>query len=108
MHHVHVVYSFGAFELDPVTRQVTAGAERVYLTAPQFNMLELLVERAPDIVDKDALANAGWGNAISENSVEQAMSWLRRALQDADDRLYIDTVRRRGYRFVEPVHRLER
>lgn len=108
MHHVHVVYRFGAFELDPVARQVTAGGERVYLTAPQFNMLELLAERAPDIVDKDALANAGWGNAISENSVEQAMSWLRRALQDADDRLYIDTVRRRGYRLVEPVHRLER
>ena len=65
MQHVHVAYSFGAFELDPVTRQVTAGGERVYLTAPQFNMLELLAERAPDIVDKDALANAGWGNAIS-------------------------------------------
>ena len=109
MHREHVVYSFGAFELDPVTRQVTAGGEPVYLTAPQFNMLEMLAERAPDVVDKDALLTAGWGNhAVSDNSVEQGMSWVRRALLDADDRFYVETVRRRGYRLVEPVHRLER
>ena len=109
MHRAHVVYCFGAFELDPATRQVTSGAGSVYLTDPQWALLLLLVTSAPDVVDKDALAKAGWGGAaISPNSIEQAISALRRALNATDDRLYIETVRHRGYRFVEPIRRLAR
>ena len=105
----HVVYCFGAFELDPATRQVTSEAGSVYLTDPQWALLLLLVTSAPDVVDKDALAKAGWGGAaISPNSIEQAVSALRKALNATDDRVYIETVRHRGYRFVEPVRQLAR
>src|SRR5512134_3957310 len=74
MPRAHVVYCFGAFELDPATRQVTSGAGSVHLTDPQWALLQLLVTSAPDVVDKDALANAGWGGAaVSPNSIEQAI-----------------------------------
>ena len=72
MRRAHVVYCFGAFDLDPATRQVTSGAGSVYLTDPQWALLLLLVTSAPDVVDKDALAKAGWGGAaISPNSIER-------------------------------------
>ena len=109
MPRAHVVYRFGAFELDPATRQLTSGTGSVYLTDPQWALLLLLVTSAPDVVDKDALAKAGWGGAaISPNSIEQAISALRRALNATDDRSFIETVRHRGYRFVEPIRQLAR
>ena len=71
----HLIYRFGAFELDPANRQLTAGPESVCLTDPQSALLLQLVASAPDVVDKDALAKAGWGGmAVSDNSVEQAIS----------------------------------
>jgi DNA-binding winged helix-turn-helix (wHTH) protein len=104
----HVVYCFGAFQLDPVTLRVTSGGELVCLTAPQVAVLLLLVMNGPDVVEKEALGKAGWGAEISPNSIEQAISWLRRALNATDEQPFIETIRHRGYRFVEPVRQLER
>ncbi len=105
----HLIYRFGAFELDPANRQLTAGPESVCLTDPQSALLLQLVASAPDVVDKDALARAGWGGmAVSDNSVEQAISCLRRALSQDADQSFIETVRHRGYRFVAAIQRLDR
>ncbi len=117
MRRAHVVYRFGVFELDPATRQVTTDAGPVHLTAPQRALLHLLVTSAPDVVDKDALAQAGWGMAVSPNSIEQAISGLRKALSGTNDLCPpesrkgeggIETIRHRGYRFVEPIQQLAR
>lgn len=70
-------------------------------------MLAALVERANVIVPKDDLVSAAWDDvAVSDNSVEQAVSSLRRALgAAADGAPYIETVPRQGYRFAGDVTR---
>src|SRR5207342_3805350 len=74
-----------------------------------FNALLLFVEHAGELLDKDALMRALWpGLVVDENSLSQVVSGLRRAL--ADDPVasrYIQTVPRRGFRFVAPVKVLQ-
>ena len=102
------IYRFGAFEFDSATRRLAFGQEFVCLTDPQSAMLLLLVDSAPNVVDRNALVKAGWGGAaISENSIEQAMSCLRKAMSQYAEESFVETVRHRGYRFVAPVQRLE-
>ena len=74
----------------------------------QLDVLMLLVERAGQIVSKDDLIEAGWKDvAVGDNSLEQAISSLRRQLAvHAADVAFIETVPRRGYRFVADVTRL--
>ncbi|HSC63523.1 MAG TPA: winged helix-turn-helix domain-containing protein, partial [Caldimonas sp.] len=70
-----------------------------------FNALLLFVEHAGELLDKDALMRALWpGVVVDENSLSQVVSSLRRALaDDPTARRYIQTVPRRGFRFVATV-----
>lgn len=104
-----VVYRFGALELDPSTRVLTGADEPVVLTARQFDLLHLLVARAGQVLSKDALIDAAWsGVAVTDNSVEQAISALRRVLRQHGVAAAIETQARRGYRFSVDVQRVER
>ena len=94
------VYCFTVFELDPVRRWLTVGGEFVHLTESQFSILLHLVSNAPEIVDHDALAQAGWGGTTSDNSVQQAISRLRKVLVERGGCAFIETVPNRGYRFT--------
>ncbi len=108
MRRAHVVYRFGAFELDPASRQLTAGTETVRLTDPQAAVLLQLVSRAPEVVSKDALAKAGWGAApTSNNNIEQVVSRLRKVLEHAGGLAFVETVPNGGYRFTAPIEQLE-
>jgi DNA-binding winged helix-turn-helix (wHTH) protein/Tfp pilus assembly protein PilF len=102
------VYRFGPFELYPNTRCLTRAGARVALSYPQFGVLEELVLRAPDVVSRKRLSIAGWGSsAVSENSIEQAVSQLRKALcQNRHDK-YIETVSGRGYRLAAVIQRVD-
>lgn len=73
----------------------------------QLEVLLLLVARAGQIVAKDDLLQAGWKDvAVGDNSLEQAISSLRRLLgAHAPGVAYIETAPRRGYRFVALVER---
>ena len=73
----------------------------------QFDVLLLLVAKAGQIVGKDDLLQAGWKDvAVGDNSIEQAISSLRRLLgTHPGGAAYIDTVPRRGYRFGVAVTR---
>lgn len=72
------------------------------ISARQFDILMLLVARAGQIVGKDDLLEAGWKDvAVGDNSIEQAISSLRRILGPG----HIETVARRGYRFGVTVAR---
>jgi TolB-like protein/DNA-binding winged helix-turn-helix (wHTH) protein len=79
--------------------------ETLTLTPRLFSALLLFVENAGELLDKDALMQALWpGLVVEENSLSQVVSGLRRAL--ADDSVssrYIQTVHRRGFRFVAKV-----
>jgi DNA-binding winged helix-turn-helix (wHTH) protein len=101
------VYTFGRFELDGRTRQLRRGGERVALSDRYLSVLLHLAAHAGSVVSKDDLVKAGWGDtAVGDNSLEQAISALRRALgTSADDREYVETVPRQGYRLTAPVTR---
>ncbi|HXW05724.1 MAG TPA: tetratricopeptide repeat protein [Vicinamibacterales bacterium] len=95
-----VRFVFGPFSLDPVRRRLTASGEPLGVSDRQFDVLLLLVMRAGQIVSKDDLIKAAWKDvAVSDNSLEQAISGLRRLLASyAGDLACIETVARRGYR----------
>jgi DNA-binding winged helix-turn-helix (wHTH) protein len=102
-----VRFTFGPFELDPGRRRLTANSEPVAASERQLDVLLLLVLRAGQIVTKDDLIEAGWKDvAVSDNSVEQIISSLRRILGACSGgEAYIETVPRRGYRLSVPVAR---
>lgn len=103
------LFVFGSFELDPAARQLTRGGSVVMRPPRQFDLLLLLVSRAGEVLSKDHLVEAAWaGVAVTDNSVEQAISGLRRALAAADGTSPIETQARRGYRFAAEVRRMSR
>ena len=101
------VYSFGPFQLDSHSRRLSRGDEAVTLADRHLEVLLNLVAHAGSILSKDALIETAWrGVAVTDNSLEQAVSALRRALGDAaDGEPYIQTVPRQGYRFAAGVSR---
>lgn len=102
-------YTFGDFQLDASTRRLTRRGEPVPLTEHQADVLLALLSRAGEVVGKDALIEAAWqGVAVTDNSLEQAVSALRKALGDSPASAgLIETVPRRGYRFRAGVARSE-
>ena len=95
-------FAFSQFELDLTRRRLIAAGEPVAISDRQLDILALLVARAGQIVAKDDLLQAGWKDvAVGDNSLEQAISSLRRVLGARSDGAgYIETVPRRGYRFA--------
>jgi DNA-binding winged helix-turn-helix (wHTH) protein len=100
-------YAFGEFTLDASTRRLSRGGEPVPLTEHQADVLLQLVVHAGEILTKNALIEAAWsGVAVTDNSLEQAISAIRRALGDTRAKTkLIETVPRRGYRFRGEVAR---
>lgn len=100
-------FFFEPFELDPARRHLTSSGEPVAISERQLDVLLLLVARAGQIISKDDLLQAGWKDvAVGDNSLEQAISNLRRLLAAHRSGVtYIETVPRRGYRFGVAVAR---
>ncbi len=99
-------YAFGDFVLERSQQRVLRrDGTALSLTPRLFNALLVLVERAGTLVDKETLILALWpGLVVEENNLSQVISSLRRALGDeAQLSRYIQTVPRRGFRFVEPI-----
>jgi DNA-binding winged helix-turn-helix (wHTH) protein len=97
-------FVFEPFELDAAHRRLTAFGEPAAISDRQLDILLLLVARAGQIVSKDDLLQAGWRDvAVGDNSLEHAISSLRRILAAHSAAAYIETVPRRGYRFGAAV-----
>lgn len=102
------LFAFGPFQLDARAKRLTRDGDPVALTGRHFDLLHLLVSKAGQILSKDALIEAAWPDvAVTDNSLEQAISSLRRALTPPAGHPYIETQARRGYRFTAEVTRLE-
>ncbi|HEY3159998.1 MAG TPA: winged helix-turn-helix domain-containing protein [Vicinamibacterales bacterium] len=101
------VYRFGPFELDSSRRRLVRDGEPVTVPARHLDILTFLASNAGRVVSKDALITAGWNDvAVSDNSIEQAISSLRRTLgNQPGGAAYIETLARQGYRFAAPVER---
>ena len=99
-------YAFGDFVMEPSQQRVRRlDGEALNLTPRLFSALQLFVENAGELLDKDALMLALWpGLVVDENSLSQVVSGLRRALaDDTQGSRYIQTVPRRGFRFIATV-----
>ena len=98
--------AFGDFVLQRSQQRVLLrdGSE-LGLTPRLFGALQLFVDHPDTLLDKDRLMAALWpGLVVEENNLSQTISALRRALGDEPGgRRYIQTVARRGYRFIAPV-----
>ena len=93
---------FDRFELDEAQARLTCAGEPVPLAPKPFAVLCALARTPRMLVTKNALLDAVWGHRfVTESVLKSAVSELRAALQD-DPRQprYIETVSRRGYRFV--------
>ena len=98
-------YSFGDIVLDAGSRRLTRAGEILPVPDRHIGVLLELLARRGAVVSKDALIEAAWqGLAVTDNSLEQAVSALRRMLGSGPDgQPYIQTVPRQGYRFVGAV-----
>lgn len=100
-----MIFRFGEFKLDTGTGSVVGPDGPVVLRRQTFRLLEVLLQRAPELLDRDTLLDEAWGHtALSPNVLPQAISELRHALGDeAQSPRYIETLHRRGYRLAVPV-----
>ena len=99
------VYTFGPFRMDVATYQLFCEDREVELTSKVFDTLLLLVRNRSRVVAKEELLSTLWKDAVvTDDSLVQCISALRRALgDDATRPQYVATVSRRGYRFIAPV-----
>src|SRR5260370_21897755 len=106
---IRQLYEFGPFVLDPGERLVRHGAARMELPPRAFDTLVVLVENNGRLLEKDELMRRVWGDTVvEENNLSQAVYLLRKALRDGEDGArYIETVSKRGYRFVAEVREFE-
>ena len=103
------IVRFGVFELDVRTRELRKGGLKVRLPDQPFHVLALLLEQPNDLVTREALHQRLWpGDTFVEFdlSLNSAVRKLREALGDsAESPTFIETLPRRGYRFIAPVQR---
>lgn len=98
-------YEFGRYRLMPAERLLLLNGRPVSLTPKAFATLVVLVSRAGRLVDKNELLAEVWpGTSVEESNIAQNVFALRRALKEGDEGVeYIETVPKRGYRFVAAV-----
>ena len=95
-------YEFGSYCLDPAERKLMRGNEIVPLTPKAFDTLLLLVRNSGHLMEKEELIGMLWPDTfVEEGSLSNNIFLLRKALGEDPD--YIETVPRRGYRFLGAV-----
>ena len=102
------IYEFGPFRIDDGERVLLRNGRPESLPPKAFDVLLMLVESSGHIVEKDDLMNRVWADSfVEEANLKVTVSVLRKALdQDAGEQQYIETVPRRGYRFMADVREL--
>ena len=100
-------YRFGQFELDLSAGELRRQGSRVRLQPQPFKLLALLVRRNGVLVGREEIRSELWtdGTFVDfDQSVNFAVKQIRDVLGDSAERpLYIETVPRRGYRFIAPI-----
>jgi len=102
-------YEFGPFRLNITERLLERNSELVPLTPKVFDTLAVLVENNGHIVEKSELMHQLWPDSfVEESSLTQNISLLRRALAEGgEESQYIETIPKRGYRFIAAVTEVE-
>jgi DNA-binding winged helix-turn-helix (wHTH) protein/tetratricopeptide (TPR) repeat protein len=99
------MYRFGPYTLDPAGYRLQREGAVIPLSPKIIDLLLYLVARQSSLVTKEDLFKALWPDvAVTDNALTQAVSELRQALGDEPSKpVYIQTVARRGYRFIASV-----
>src|SRR6185437_13451889 len=99
------IQRFGTFRLDGDSEILFRGSEPIVLGQRAVALLRLLLERAGEPVSKDALIEAAWpGLAIEDSNLTVQIAALRRVFEEASGGAnWIETLPRRGYRYVGPA-----
>ena len=104
---VYPLVRFGLFELDRDTGELTKNGRKLKLQEQPFRLLRLLIENSGRPVSRDQLKEALWPSDTFvdfDHSLNAAVAKLRQTLGDsAESPRFIETVARRGYRFIAPV-----
>lgn len=103
-------YRFGVFEADASAGELRRQGIRIKLNAQPFQVLLLLLERCGEVVTREDISRELWPDGVfvdSEHGVNSAVNRIREALGDtAGSPRFVETLARRGYRFVAPVEQI--
>jgi DNA-binding winged helix-turn-helix (wHTH) protein/tetratricopeptide (TPR) repeat protein len=96
---------FGPFVLDRAAYRLTREGAPIEVAPKSFDLLALFLSRPGELITKDDMLAAIWpGIAVTDNALTQVVSELRQALGDsASDPEFVQTVPRKGYRFIGRV-----
>src|SRR5262245_34990995 len=99
------LYQFESFVLDVRGRILLKDGATVRLTPRAFDTLLVLVQCASQVVDKEQLLKEVWPDVfVEEGSLSRNIYELRKSLgDDPSEPRYIETIPKRGYRFIAPV-----
>src|SRR5215813_849400 len=100
-------YHFGPFHVDAPAGQLRKRGSKIRLAGQPFEILVMLLERPGQVVTREEIQRRLWPDQTFvdfENSLNKAINKLRQALSDsAEEPVYIETLPRRGYRFVGSI-----
>ena len=101
-------YEFGPYRLDPMARSLMRRRELIAVPPKAVEVLLELVKHPGVVISKEELMQAVWpGTFVEEGNLNQMIFLLRRILGTTDEREYIATVPKRGYRFTDSVRSVE-
>src|SRR5437016_3220595 len=100
-----LIYEFGQFQMDLAQRILLRHGEPVNLTPKGFDLLLFLVQNSGRVLEKDEFMKALWPESfVEEGNLSQNIFVLRKVLgDDQNGHCFIQTVPRRGYKFVASV-----
>lgn len=106
-----VNFRFAEFELRREALELSRSGERIRLQIVPYRVLELLLERAGEVVTREEFRARVWASNVYidfDHGLNNAIARLREVLGDTSDNpRFIETLHRIGYRFVHPVERIE-
>jgi DNA-binding winged helix-turn-helix (wHTH) protein len=103
-------YRFGSYEADAATGELRKQGVRIKLNAQPFQVLLMLLAHPGELLTREEISRHLWPEGTfvdSEHGVNSAVNRIREALGDtANNPRFVETLARRGYRFVAPVERI--
>jgi TolB-like protein/DNA-binding winged helix-turn-helix (wHTH) protein/Flp pilus assembly protein TadD len=106
------ILRFATFEVDVRAGELRKQGKRIKVQEQPFHVLTVLLQRPGEVVTREELRNQNWAPDTFvdfDNSLNTAINKLREALGDcADNPRFIETLPRRGYRFIAPVSEVQR
>lgn len=107
-HHAGRVYFFGSFCVNQAEKQLLRAGKPIRLSPKKFSLLLVLIQNRGSLVSKERLLEEVWPNVfVEEANLTVNIASLRKVLHEGDERPCIETVPKRGYRFVARVRELD-